>query len=127
MGENSKKGKAARDKGARGERMIRDIFRHHGFTDCRRGYVFQHESDVIGLPGIHCEIKFVERLNVRAAMTQAEEEAEKRHDGIPTVFHKTSRQPWLVTMRIDDWMKLYKVWEEANRDGGTENVRKDDY
>lgn len=119
-------GKASRDKGARGERMLRDIFNFHGYGT-RRGCCFLHEADVIGLPGIHVECKVVEKLNVRKAYDQAVEESAKKAGGLPAVFHKTSRQPWLVTMQIDDWMKLYKAWEEANRDGGTENVRKDDY
>lgn len=119
-------GNKERLKGARGERMLRDIFNNHGY-ETQRGSVFTHTSDVIGLPGIHVECKFVEKLNLRKAMEQAEEEAIKRKDGIPVVFHKTSREPWLVTMRIHEWMQLYKAWEEANRDGGTENVRKDYY
>ena len=108
-------GNKEREKGARGERMLRDVFKAHGFDEAQRGSVFTHTSDVIGLPGIHVECKFKEKLNIREAMAQAEEEAEKRQDGIPVVFHKKSRQPWLVTMRIDEWMKLYKAWEEAQR------------
>jgi hypothetical protein len=99
----------------RGELMLRDIFRNHGYEGVKRGSVFQGTSDVVGIPGIHAEVKFVEKLNVRKAMAQAEEEAIKRKDGIPVVFHKTSREPWLVTMRIHEWMELYKVWEEQQR------------
>ena len=40
-----------------------------------------------GLPGIHAEVKRVERLNVSEAMKQATREAERFHDGAPTVFH----------------------------------------
>ena len=119
-------GKASRDKGARGERMLRDIFNYHGYGTFR-GDCFRHEQDVEGLPGIHVEAKFVEKLSLRKAMEQSIAEAKEKDGGLPAVFHKTSRQPWLVTMQIDDWMKLYKAWEEAQRHGGTENVRKDDY
>ena len=105
--------------------MLRDVFRFHGFDKATRGFVWNHTSDVIGLPGIHVECKFKEKLNVREAMKQAEEEAEKRQDGIPTVFHKKSREPWLVTMKIDDWMKLYKAWE-GEQSGREKNVREDD-
>lgn len=113
-------GKASRDKGQRGERMLRDIFNFHGY-DTRRGDCFRHEADVIGLPGIHVECKVVEKLNVRKAYDQAVEEAARKDGGIPAVFHKTSRQPWLVTMQIDDWMKLYKAWEERQRWDKKEN------
>ena len=108
--EKSRKGKASRDKGQRGERLLRDIFNYHGY-ETRRGDCFRHEQDVVGLPFIHTEVKFVEKLNVRKAMEQAIEESQKKDGGLPAVFHKTSRQPFLVTMRIDDWMELYKAWE----------------
>lgn len=110
-------GKVSRDKGARGERMLRDELRDHGFEDVTRGFVWNHTSDLVGLPGIHVEAKFVERLNIREALNQAEMEAEKRQDGIPTVFSKTSRKPWIVTMNLDDWVKLYKAYLRRLDDG----------
>lgn len=64
-------GKASRNKGARGELMWRDVCREQGFNAERGCQLYQRGSeiaDVVGLPGIHQEIKFVERLNVRAAM-----------------------------------------------------------
>lgn len=111
-------GKASRDKGARGERMLRDELRDHGFEDVTRGFVWNHTSDLIGLPGIHIEAKFVEKLNIRQALAQAEEESEKRQDGMPTVFSKTSRKPWIVTMNLDDWVKLYKAYLMEGQNNG---------
>ena len=107
-------GKAERDKGARGERMLKEVLNENGL-DVRRGFTYHHESDLIGLTGIHIECKFVERLNLRKAMVQAEEEAEKRKDGLPVVFWKTSRKPWLVTMRLEDWILLYKLARRATK------------
>lgn len=101
-------GKSERDRGARGERLLRDALNEHGL-DVRRGSCFRHESDLIGLTGVHVECKFVEHLNVRKAMEQAKVEAEKRADGMPTVFHKKARAEWLVTMRLEDWVLLYKL------------------
>lgn len=101
-------GSKERDRGARGERLLRDFLNSHGL-DVKRGSCFRHESDLIGLIGIHVECKFVDRLNLRKAMEQAEEEAQKRKDGIPVVFHKTTRKPWLVTMRGEDWVMMYKL------------------
>ena len=113
-------GKASRDKGQRGERMLRDIFNYHGYGTFR-GDCFRHEQDVEGLPGIHVEAKFVEKLSLRKAMEQSIAEAKEKDGGLPAVFHKTSRQPWLVTMRIDDWMQIYKAWEERQRWDKKEN------
>ena len=102
-------------KGEYGERVIRDMFRE-AFgdliepEDIKRGSVFQKTSDVIGLPDIHVENKFVEKLNIHAAMKQAVEESEKRKDGMPTVFFKRSREEVLVCMRFKDWKKLYRAY-----------------
>lgn len=100
-------------KGARGERLFRDLCREHGYTDARRGQQYSGangDADVVGLDGIHAEVKFVEKLNLRDAMDQS---VRDRRDGeLPIVAHKTSRKPWLITMRADDWFRLYKAWVE---------------
>ena len=101
-------GKAEREKGARGERMLKEFLNSLGLS-VRRGYVFLKQSDLVDLPGIHIECKFVEKLNVRNAMYQAIEEAKKRRDGMPTVFWKKSREPWFTIMLTEDWVKLYKM------------------
>lgn len=110
MTEASKRGRASRAKGARRERELRNKLRELGFEEVTRGFVWNHTSDLIGLEGIHVECKGQEKLNIRAALSQAEEEAKKRNDGMPTVFSKTSRKPWIVTMNLDDWAKLYEAY-----------------
>lgn len=84
------------------------IFREHGY-DCARGgsLSFGEVPDLSGLPGIHIEVKRVERLNVHEAMDQAIRDSERMCDGIPTLFHRRNRKPWLVTMRLEDWLRLY--------------------
>jgi len=99
-----------REKGARGERMLRDELHELGFEDATRGFVWNHTSDLVGLDGIHVECKFVEKLNIRNALDQAKDESIKRQDGLPTVFSKTSRKPWIVTMDLKDWAKLYRAY-----------------
>lgn len=106
-------GKRERDKGARGERMLRDYLNSFGVA-VKRGYVFLRQSDLVGLQGIHIECKFVEKLNVRKAIDQAIQEAEKRKDGLPAVFWKVSRKPWLTIMRTEDFMRIYMMAREKN-------------
>lgn len=101
-------GKREKEKGARGERMLVHFLESLGLT-AKRGYVFLKQSDLTGLAGIHVECKFVEALNVRKAMAQAISEAQKRKDGMPTVFWKKSREPWITIMLTEDWVKLYKL------------------
>ena len=106
-------GKSSQAKGAKGERELAHILRDMYGYEVKRGSVFQGQSDMVGLPGIHPEVKRVEKLNVQAAMEQAKSEAVKRGDGIPTVFHRRNRTEWLVTMRLDDWIDFYGAWRDA--------------
>lgn len=63
---------------------------------------------MLNIPGVHPEIKRVERLNVSEAMAQAVRDSEKFHDGMPVLFHRRNRQGWLCTMRLEDWLELYQ-------------------
>lgn len=107
----------SKQKGARGERMWRDVCRANGFDKVRRTVQYcgntGDASDCIGLPNIHQEVKFVENLNVRKAYEQAEHDA-KKSEKLPIVAWKKSNQPWLVTMSADDWFKIYREseWSE---------------
>lgn len=85
------------------------MLREHGYEIERGGSLsFGEVPDLVGLPGVHIEVKRVERLNVDEAMNQAIRDAEKFRDGIPALFHRRNRHPWLVTMRLEDWMGLYR-------------------
>lgn len=110
-----KAGKAAKDKGSRGERLLSAFLNSFGLHT-HRGYVHCGQSDLVDLLGVHVECKFVERLNVRQAMEQAIRESEKRKDGMPAVFWKVSRKPWLTIMLTEDWVKLYKMARGKNHD-----------
>ena len=98
----------SRDKGKVGEREFRDVLRSAGYSSARRGQQFSgsNESpDVVceELPGIHWEIKRVERLNVHDAIAQAVRDC---GDAMPVVAHRRNRTQWLVTMRAEDFLTL---------------------
>ncbi len=102
-------GRSSQRKGADGERELAALLREYGYSIERGGSLsFGEVPDLTGLPGVHIEVKRVERLNVPEAMKQAARDAERFHDGAPTLFHRRSREPWLVTMRLQDWMSLYQ-------------------
>lgn len=97
----------SRNKGATGKREIARILREYGYN-ARRGQQYcgaNGDADVVGLPGIHIEVKRVERLNISDAMIQSN--ADAKPGEIPTVFHRKNCEPWKVTMFLDEWMKLY--------------------
>lgn len=105
-------GKFSRSKGARVERLWRDVCREHGYDAERGCQLWQKGSeiaDVIGLPGIHQEVKGVERLNLREAMRQSIADAAPGE--IPIVAHKKNREPWLVTTTADGFFWLYREYE----------------
>ena len=99
----------SRRKGAEGERELAKILLSRGYEDARRGQQFKgggDSPDVIGLPGIHIECKRVERLDLTAAYEQSFRDAA---DGeIPAVFHRKNREPWMVTVSLEDFFKLYE-------------------
>ena len=103
-------GSSSARKGANGERELAAVLREYGYNIERGGSMsFGEVPDLTGLPGIHAEVKRQERLNVPEAMKQAQRDSERFKDGAPTVFHRRSREPWLVTMRLADWMELYRA------------------
>ena len=106
-------GKASQRKGRAAELELAHILQARGHKiDPGRSQNFGEIPDVSGLPGIHIEVKRRERLNVSEAMKQAIRDADRFHDGAPAIFHRRSREPWLVTMRLEDWLYLYEKPKE---------------
>ena len=96
-------------KGNDGERELRDKLREYGYSvESGGAQTYGRIPDVYGLPGIHIECKRVERLNVSEAMKQSIRDAQRFRDGAPALFHRKNRESWLVTMRLEDWIKLYE-------------------
>jgi len=98
----------SKDKGKRGEREFAKVCRANGY-EARRGQQYNglEGDDVVGLDGIHIEVKRVERLNIENAMSQSRNDA---HGDIPIVAHRKNNCEWLVTMTAEDWFKLYREW-----------------
>ena len=105
----------SKNKGKEGEREVANILKSYGYNT-RRGQQYcgiNGDADVIGLPGIHIEVKRVEKLNIDNAMEQSFNDA--RYGEMPTVFHRKNRKQWLVTMPLVEWMDLYKAWENEKK------------
>lgn len=94
-------------KGSAGEREFAAILAAHGFPAHRNdqryvGGVGRPDVSAAGLDGFHFEVKRVERLNVPEAMKQAVHDCAGR---VPVVAHRRNREPWLVTLRLEDFLK----------------------
>ena len=108
----SKRGKRSRDKGKRGEREVAKIFQEAGFH-ARRSVQYNGRpgtaADVVGVPGLHIEVKLVEKESIRAWYRQAQRDAHASPENeMPVIVHRKSREPWLVTMSLEDFIKIIK-------------------
>ena len=110
-------GASSQRKGAEGERELAAILARYGYEVKRGGSLsFGEAPDLAGLPGVHIEVKRVERLNITEAMLQAVRDAERFRDGVPALFHRRNRQPWLVTLRLEDFMSIYQNKNNEKRE-----------
>lgn len=116
----------SKSKGKRGELMWSKVLKEFGF-DARRGQQFSGSPEspdvVCENLRLHWEVKFVEKLNVREAIGQAY--ADSPHDCLPVVAHKTSNQPWLVTLDAYQFMSLVRELYESDRQSFIKRVEED--
>jgi len=97
-------------KGKKGEREWSNFLKDHGYEEARRGQQFKgggDSPDVVGLPGIHQEVKRVEKLQLWPSIEQSERDAAE--DEIPIVVHRPNRRPWIVIMNAEDFLDIYNM------------------
>ena len=117
-------GKSQREKGKRGERMWRDMLRQMGFNPetTYRSSQFSGKApdgssaDVVcaELPGIHWEVKNVERLNIWGAYMQAKMDCSGK---MPVVAHTKNQFGWLVTLSGEDFLTIIRRSDLVERVG----------
>ena len=94
-----------KNKGKRGERELARLLTLNGHP-ARRGrqYSGSPESPDVVCPSMpfHIECKRAERINIYAALEQAEGDA----DGPALVAHRRNGKPWLAVMRLSDLLAL---------------------
>ena len=98
----------SKDKGKRGERHVAKVLREHGY-DAKRGVQYQgspDSPDVVGIPGVHIEVKFTEHLNIWNALAQSEKDAGA--DEIPIVVFKRNRSKDYVALSLENFIEIFK-------------------
>jgi Holliday junction resolvase len=95
----------SRAKGKNGELELANRLKQYGFA-ARRGQQFHGGSgspDVVceGLSPFHLEVKRVEAGNLYNWLEQAIKDAGSK---VPLVMHRRSNRPWVVIMRLDDFL-----------------------
>jgi hypothetical protein len=97
----------SRAKGKAGEleaaHYLADLFR----LPVRRGQQFRggpDSPDVIGLRGLHVEVKRAKKLNLDAALEQSA--GETATDEVPILLHRSNRKRWKLTIYADDLLRF---------------------
>ena len=100
----------SKSKGTRGEYEIEKILQDYGIRAYRNDQIFKGgkenpdvSAELAGIP-LHIEVKRCERLNVPAAMHQAEDDAAE--NALPVVAHRRNREKWMITVRLDDLLEV---------------------
>lgn len=108
-------GKSSKARGKRGELNLVHALRDAGFTEARRTAQYCGKagtSDVVGIEGLHVEVKNQERLNIWSALAQSQRDTEADGDrDIPAVFFKRNRSGWYVALPLPNFIKLYKLYK----------------
>jgi len=103
-------GAKSRRKGCVGEREAAgELSRLFGVSAHRgRQYHGGTESpDVVAdIPGVHWEVKRVEKLSIYPAMHQAIADAGL---AVPVVLHRKNGRPWLAVVKLDDLPELARI------------------
>ncbi len=103
----------SRNKGKAGELELAHELSKFGY-EVRRGQQFcgaNGDADVVGVPGLHIEVKRVERLDYYKAYEQSENDALESET--PVVVHRRNRKRWLVTLSLEDFMR---IWGNKNKE-----------
>ena len=111
----------SKQKGKRAELEIAQILRNQGHLDARRGAQYcgiNGDADVVGVKGIHIEVKHQEKVYDEKWMKQAEDDA--RHGELPVVIYRRNREQWKVLIRQDladiIWQTLTEEQKTSIRD-----------
>lgn len=104
--------KTSREKGARYERHIANELKAYGY-DTHRSVQYCGrfgDADVVGLPYIHIECKhYANRAFDYDWLEQAKRDA--RDGEIPAVFHTIDYHEDVVTLRLSDFIAIYREYE----------------
>lgn len=105
----------SRTKGAAAEREFANLLKGLGYVEAKRGQ--QHRGggdspDVVGIPGVHLELKRTERFALYDAVNQARRDAAA--GSMPVVAHRCNasrrsgdcRGEWLFVLGCDDFFRL---------------------
>jgi hypothetical protein len=105
----------SKQKGKRGELEAASKLREYGYPARRTAQYCGNTgdaSDIVGLPGLHLEVKRTEKFNLYDALSQAKRDA--KSGLIPVVLHRRNDCEWVAVLELGDFMAIYTEWEASN-------------
>lgn len=101
----------SRSKGKRGELELMHILNDDYGFQTRRGNAAFHEPDLMGLPDIHIEVKRREQMRMADWIQQSKRDAKPGE--IASVFSRRNGEDWMVTVDIEDFIRLYRGYRNG--------------
>ena len=100
----------SREKGKRGEREAsQELKRIFPGVQFRRGQQYRggdDSPDIVGMDGVHLEVKRTEKFQLWKALDQAERD--RGADDIAVVLHRRNKSPWVAVVALDDLPNLVR-------------------
>src|SRR4029077_3878397 len=105
-------GRGKKQKGKRGEREAADVLRSFGWQ-AKRGMSFLGEPDIVTNFPMHVEVKYQERLNIFAALAQAEQYVidKKQEPHLYSVFFRKNDGEWYAAIPLRNLLCMASLTE----------------
>jgi Holliday junction resolvase len=99
-------------KGNGGERELCEMLRSYGISAHRNDQTYKSGFDNpdVEINGYHVEVKRTEKLSLYDAVEQAVNDSNGK---TPIVCHRKNRKPWVVIMRLEDFIQAYKALKNS--------------
>lgn len=112
-------------KGKKGELELVEELRQCGYANARRSAQYCGNTgdapDILGVDGLHIEVKRREQIQDEVFIQQAEREAKKGL--VPVVMYRRSREKWKVCLRLDVFMAIWGELTELQRHNISEKMK----
>lgn len=103
----------SKQKGSRGERALRDVWKKHGYEDAHRSQQYsgkgESSADIEGIdPRLHieCKVGYNGYSRLYDFLEQAKRDAKEGQ--IPIVNCKMDRRKWLAVLDLEDFIEIWK-------------------
>ena len=110
-------GGRSRNKGKRGEReAAKELNRIFGL-EARRAQQYCGEAgdaDLIGIEGVHVEVKRVERFCLHPSLEQADDD--RKPGEVPLVLTRQNGKSWVACCYLDDLPRLLETLGDLSND-----------